>query len=276
MFLILYIHFHLEASERQKSKGCILLNVTACGRVVKAGQWISNKTNLKEKNFAACQLDRCLPCSPLLRCDSWMIWLERRNLCGIGNSGFRDPFTLCCSLFLSELKKHQPHIHQDKSHASINAKGGFGKRQDGFYSADGKGEFAPGPYLASDHLDRPAERETLVFTFKTKNCYFITSSMHCSCWETMLCVDPLLFSLHTGDRQYTDKKTIKRQPVKERQVHIWPPPWPAFYSNQRVTQLTSKCLFTLRETGQENMESHLHLVPLFQCETRSQKKAKLT
>lgn len=136
--------------------------------MVKAGQRISNKAHLKEKNFAACQLDRYRPCSPLLRCDSWVIWLERRNPCGIGNSGFWDPFVLCCLIFLSELKKHQPYIHQDKSHASINAKGGFGKRQDGFYIADGKGGFVPGPYLASDHLDRLAERETLVFTLKTE------------------------------------------------------------------------------------------------------------
>lgn len=53
---------------------------------------------------------------------------------------------------MSELKKHQPHIHQDKSRASINAKGGFGKNEGGFYIAEGKREFVPGPYLASDHM----------------------------------------------------------------------------------------------------------------------------
>lgn len=199
-----------------------------------------------------------------------MIWLEKRNLCGIGNSGFQDLFILCCSLSLSELKKHQPHIHQDKSAASTNAKGGFGKSQGGFYIADGKGEFVPGPYLASDHRGRACRRNIGIY-FKDKNCYFVTSSMQCSCSEAMLYVDTLLC---IGDRQYTGEKTIRRQPVKERQVHIWLPTCAAFYNNQRVTRLTSKCLFTLRETEQENIEKHLHLVPLFQCETRSPKENK--
>lgn len=90
---------------------------------------------------------------------------------------FQAPSFSVAHLFLSELKKHQPHIHQDKSHASINAKGGFGKNRGGFYIADGKREFVPGPYLASDHMDRLAEGETLVFILKTK----IATSLHQIC-----------------------------------------------------------------------------------------------
>lgn len=78
---------------------------------------------------------------------------------------------------MSELKKHQPHIHQDKSRASINAKGGFGKNQGGFYIAEGQREFVPGPYLASDHMGRLAEAETLVFISETK----IAASLHQIC-----------------------------------------------------------------------------------------------
>lgn len=52
MFLILSTHFHVEASERKKeSKGCILLNVTTCGRVVKADQKISSKADLKGRTL---------------------------------------------------------------------------------------------------------------------------------------------------------------------------------------------------------------------------------
>lgn len=73
---------------------------------------------------------------------------------------------------LSELKKHQLHIHQDKSCASINERGGFTGNQV-FYITNGKTEFVSGPYLALDHLDRLTEGEKLVFLLKTKIAFLL-------------------------------------------------------------------------------------------------------
>lgn len=98
------------------------------------------------------------------------IWLERRRkFSGIKTLISQGSIIFCCSLFLfSELKKHQLHIYQDKSHASINERGGFTGNQRVFYIAHGKREFVSGSYLAFDHLDRLTEEEKLVFILKKK------------------------------------------------------------------------------------------------------------
>lgn len=98
------------------------------------------------------------------------IWLERRrNFSGIRTAIFQGSIIFWCSLFsLSELKKHQLHIHQDKHWASINERGGSAGNQGVLYVTNGKREFVSGSYLAFDHLDRLTEGEKLVFILKTK------------------------------------------------------------------------------------------------------------
>ena len=111
---------------------------------------------------------------------------------------------------MSELKKHQLHIHQDKSCASINERGGFGGNQGVFYIANGTREFVSGSYLAFDHLDRLTEGEKLVFILKTKiafhcNKYVLQLLRHTSLEANGVS----LFNIHI---QGSIKRTVLKAP----------------------------------------------------------------
>ena len=103
-----------------------LLAVTILRRVFKAGQWLNNRWLFKRKTLLQTvdltDVSRAFHFSNMTR--GW-IWLERRrNFSGISTAIFQGSIIFWCSLFLlSELKKHQLHIHQDKSCVSINEKG---------------------------------------------------------------------------------------------------------------------------------------------------------
>lgn len=94
--------------------------------------------------------------------------LKEGDISGYKTAIFQGSIIFCCSLFLSDLKKHQLHIHQDKSCASINERGGCVRNKGVFYIAHGKREFILRLYLAFDHLDRLTEEKSWCLFYRKK------------------------------------------------------------------------------------------------------------
>lgn len=134
----------LEVSEGQRE--CLLrpINCQCISKSVQAPAKDSViRCCLKEKKLCGVSTLQSSPALHFSNVTSGRSGLERRrNYSDIRPAIFQGSIMFRGPLFLlSELKKPQLHIHQDKSRASINERGGFAGNQGVLYIANGKREF---------------------------------------------------------------------------------------------------------------------------------------